>query len=92
MSANSYAAPRELIGQDNVAAVSNIPFNPAFKTGTTPRIYTQVLTDDDTASHYSVEVYSITNAGFTMRKKKITAGTATPTNFNVVWRAVGEAN
>lgn len=92
MSAGWYAAPRELTGQDNVAAISNITFNPAFKTGTTPRICTQVLTDDNTASHYSVEVYSITNAGFTMRKKKITTGTATQTNFNVVWRAVGEAN
>lgn len=92
MSANGYAAPRELAGQDNVAAVSNITFNPAFKTGTTPRIYTQVLADDNTASHYSVEVYNITNTGFTMRKKKITSGTATATNYNVMWRAVGEAN
>lgn len=92
MSANGYSAPRELVGQDNVAAVSNITFNPPFKTGTTPRIYTQVLTDDSTASHYSVEVYNITNTGFTMRKKKITSGTATTTNYDVMWRAVGEAN
>lgn len=92
MSVNGYGAPRELVGQDSTAAVATITFNPPFKTGTTPRIYTQVLADDDTSSHYSVEVYGISNTRFTMRKKKITTGTATATNFNVVWRAVGEAN
>lgn len=92
MSVNGYGAPRELVGHDSTAAVATITFNPPFKTGTTTRIYTQVLTDDSTASHYSVEVYNITNTGFTMRKKKITSGTATAANFNVMWRAVGEAN
>lgn len=92
MSVNGYDAPRELVGHDNTAAVATIKFNPPFKVGTAPRIYTQVLTDDSTASHYSVEVYNVSNTGFTMRKKKITTGTATATNFNVMWRAVGEAN
>lgn len=91
-STNGYAAPRELIGVDNSSAVVNITFNPAFKTGTTPRVYTQTITDDDTASHYAVEVWNITNAGFSMRKKKITGGTATASNFNVQWRAIGEAD
>lgn len=92
MSVNGYGAPRELVGQDSTAAVATITFNPPFKVDTTPRIYTQVLTDDSTASHHSVEVYGISNTGFTMRKKKITTGTATATNYNVMWRAVGEAN
>ena len=92
MSVNGYGAPRELVGQDSTAAVATITFNPPFKVGTTPRIYTQVVTDDSTASHYSVEVYGISNTGFTMRKKKITTGTATATNYYVMWRAVGEAN
>ncbi|UNI71924.1 tail fiber protein [Aeromonas phage vB_ AhaP_PT2] len=92
VSATGYGAPRELSGEDNVGPVSNITFNPPFKTGTKPRVYTQVLTDDGTANHYSVEVFNITNTGFTMRKKRISAGTATPTNYNVMWRAIGEAN
>lgn len=92
MSVNGYGAPRELVGQDATAAVVTIAFNPPFKTGATPRIYTQVVTDDNTASHYSVEVYGVSNTGFTMRKKKITAGTATPQNYHVMWRAVGEAD
>ena len=86
-----FLCPIERVGQDNTAAVATIAFNPPFKTGTTPRIYTQVLADDGTASHYSVEVYGISNIGFTMRKKKITSGTAIASNYNVMWRAIGES-
>jgi hypothetical protein len=82
---NGATAPLILTGSDVTSATPTITFSQAFKSGTTPKIYVQAISDSPGVS-LTIDAYAITNSGFTMRKKS----NGSNTNFTVDWMAVGE--
>lgn len=67
----------------------SVTFPWAFKTGTTPMIFCQVVVNSVTTD--TVKIYNRSASGFTMKKQTHTAGgSISDGNFDVVWFAIGE--
>ena len=86
---NGATAPLIQTGTDSSGVNPTITFSQAFKTATTPRIWCQIV-NNDTGTIQNVEVYSISNTGFTMRKKSFDGATIGTSNYTVYWEAIGE--
>ena len=89
-SINGMTTPMILVGEDSTGVNPAITFSTAFKIGTTPKIYCQFV-NSSAGTLDAVETYSITRAGFTMRKKSFNGTTIGTANYTVQWMAVGEA-
>lgn len=89
-SINGMNTPMILVGEDSSGTNPTITFSTAFKSGTSPKIYCQVV-NNGAGTLDAVEAYSITRAGFTMRKKSFNGTTIGTANYTVQWMAVGEA-
>ena len=89
-SINNTTAPMLLVGSDTTSANPTITFSTAFKAGTTPRVFCSVV-NNGAATLDGPEVYSVTNTGFTLRKKQYNGTAITTANYTVDWFAVGES-
>lgn len=89
-SINGMNTPMILMGEDTTGVNPAITFSTAFKTGTSPKVYCQVV-NNGPVSLDAVETYAISRTGFTMRKKSFNGTTIGTSNYTVQWMAVGEA-
>jgi hypothetical protein len=89
-SINGLTIPLIQTGVDASGAVATVTFPVAFKAGTTPKIYCQPV-NNSSSTIDEAEVYGVSNAGFTIRKKSQTGSTMNTLNFTANWIAVGEA-
>lgn len=89
-SINGMTAPLIQVGTDATAAIASVTFPCAFKSGTTPKVYCQPV-NNSSSTIDEAETYSVSNTGFTIRKKSQTGSTMNTLNFTANWIAVGEA-
>lgn len=86
---NGATAPLIQTGSDSSSANPTITFNQAFKAGTTPKVYVSQV-NDSSGTIEAIDVYAVTNTGFTIRKKSFNGTTIGTVNYTVSWIAVGE--
>ena len=86
---NGMTSPLIVMGSDSSSVNPTITFSQSFKSGTTPKVYCEIV-NNSTGTIDQVETYSITNTGFTMRKKSFNGSAIGTANYTVNWWAVGE--
>lgn len=90
VAATELEKPLVQTGSDSSGANPSITFTSAFKSGTVPKVFCQIV-NNSAASLDSTEVYAVTNTGFTLRKKTFNGTAITATNYTVLWVAFGES-
>lgn len=88
--ASGISAPHIQVGSDSTGVNPTITFNPAFKTGTVPKISLTPISNS-AGTIDAPEAYNVTATGFTIRKKSYNGTTIGTLNYQVDWQAVGEA-
>ena len=86
---NGMNSPLIVKGADATGGNPTISFSQAFKAGTTPQVFAQVV-NNAAGTIENVEVYSVSNTAFTMRKKSFNGTTIGTSNYTVNWMAIGE--
>ena len=86
---NGATAPLIQHGIDSSGVNPTISFNQAFKAGTVPRVYVSPV-NNSSGTIEAVEVYAISNTGFTIRKKSFNGTAIGTSNYSVSWVAIGE--
>ena len=86
---NGATAPLIQHGIDSSGVNPTISFNQVFKAGTTPRVYVSPV-NNSSGTIEAVEVYAISNTGFTIRKKSFNGTAIGTSNYSVSWVAIGE--
>lgn len=86
---NGMTAPLIQRGTDATSANPTITFNQAFKAATTPKIYCQIV-NNSSGTIEQIEVYGVTNAQFTVRKKSFNGAVIGTANYTIDWLAIGE--
>lgn len=77
-------------GVDATSVNPSISFARPFKAGTAPVVLCQVV-NDGLPTIDSPEIYSVSNTGFTVRKKSFNGTAITTSNYTVNWVAFGES-
>lgn len=77
-------------GSDQSSDNPTITFKTPFKDGTIPRVYTQIV-DNDQNGINQVDIYDVSSRGFKARKKYLDRSTIEPKNYQISWMAIGEA-
>lgn len=86
---NGATAPLIQTGTDSSGVNPTITFNQAFKAATVPRVYVSTVNNSATTIE-EIDVYSVSNTAFTMRKKSFNGTTISTSNYSVSWTAFGE--
>lgn len=88
-----FSRPIEQAGSvDGTGGVSGtVTFPVAFKPGTAPKVFIQVQNKSDLATIDQPDIFNVSYAGFTYRKKSFNGTNITEVNYLFTWLAKGEA-